>query len=107
MYSFNHYNVLFLTNLHSPSKSNTNSRQNLDYILTRLSFTTGHFHTRVLCKERGLYYSLLILGSVISCVVFYGEATNVSVPGQHSGTVICLFIAEMPKTVDLTYYPVS
>ena len=47
----NHYNVLFLMNLHSPSKSNTNSTQILGFILIRLSFTIGHFHTRTLQKN--------------------------------------------------------
>ena len=42
---FDHYSVLFLMNLHSPSKSNTNSKPILDIILISLSFTTGHFHT--------------------------------------------------------------
>jgi len=57
-YIFNHYNVLFLMNLHSTSTSNTNSTQILHFILTCLSFTTGHFHTCVLCKEcsLGVYY---------------------------------------------------
>ena len=64
-YFFNHYNVLFLMNLHSPSKSNTI----LGFILICLSFTTSHFHTRVLCKECSLYYiPFLILGSVSATV---------------------------------------
>ena len=44
-YFFNHYIVLFSMNLHSPSKSNTNSTQILVFILTCLYFTTGNFHT--------------------------------------------------------------
>ena len=44
-YFFNHYIVLFSMNLHSPSKSNTNSTQILVFILICLYFTTGHFHT--------------------------------------------------------------
>jgi len=65
----------FLMNLHLPSKSNTNSTQIVGFILICLSFTTGHFHTCVLCKECSPYYILfLILGSVFSdCVVLYGD----------------------------------
>jgi len=35
---FNNYNVLFLMNLHSPSKSNTNSTRILGFILTCFVF---------------------------------------------------------------------
>jgi len=69
----NHYNVLFLMNLHSPSKSNTNSTQILGFILIRLSFTIGHFHTRTLQKTLPILF-FFIRGSVFSdCAVFYGD----------------------------------
>jgi len=45
-------------NLHSPPKSSTKymySIQIVGFILIRLYFTTSHFHTCVLCKERSLF----------------------------------------------------
>jgi len=77
LYFFNKYYVLFLINLHSPTKSNANSTQIFGFIFICLSFTTGHFHTRVLCKE-----CILILCSVFSgcdCVVCDGDTTNAGV----------------------------
>ena len=46
----------FLMNLHSPSKSNTNSTQILGFILIRLSPMTGHFHTCTLQRMQPIYY---------------------------------------------------
>ena len=86
-YFFNHYDVLFLMNLHSPSKSNTNSTQIRGFLLMCVSFTTGYFHTCVFCKECSLYpvvYSLLILGLVFSdCVVFYGDSFLWELHGEY------------------------
>ena len=54
-------------------KHKINSTQILGFILICLYFTTGHFRTRVLCKECSLF-PILILGSVFSdCGVFYGD----------------------------------
>ena len=54
-------------------KHKINSIQILGFILICLFFTTGHFHTCILCKEYSLF-PFLILGSVFSdCVVFYGD----------------------------------
>jgi len=55
-------------------KHKINSTQILGLILICSYFTTGHFHTCVLCKECSRYLPFLILGSVFSdCVVFYGD----------------------------------
>jgi len=55
-------------------KHKINSTQILGLILICLYFTTGHFHTCILCKECSRYLPFLILGSVFSdCVVFYGD----------------------------------
>ena len=57
-------------------KHKINSTQILGLILICLYFTTGRFHTCVLCKECSRYLPFLILGSVFSdCVVFYGDTT--------------------------------
>ena len=56
-----------------------NSTQILGLILICLYFTTGHFHTCVLCKECSRYLPFLILGSVFSdCVVFNGGCISVA-----------------------------
>ena len=55
-------------------KHKINSTQILGLILICLYFSTGHFHTCVLCNECSIYLPFLILGSVFSdCVVFYGD----------------------------------
>ena len=60
-------------------KHKINSTQILGLILICLYFPTGHFHTRVLCKECSRYLPFLILGSVFSdCVVFYGDVIKVA-----------------------------
>ena len=85
-YFFNHYNIFFLMNLHSPSKSNANSIQIPGFILTCLSFTIDHFHTCVLCKKCSLnYFPFLIIGLVFSdSVVFYGDCKKVYHPDRNS-----------------------
>ena len=56
-------------------KHKINSTQIVGLILIYLYFTTGHFHTCVLCKECSRYLPFLILGSVFSdYVVFYGDS---------------------------------
>ena len=56
-------------------KHKINSTQIVGLILICLYFTTGHFHTCVLCKECSRYLPFLILGSVFSdYVVFYGDS---------------------------------
>jgi len=54
-YYFNHYNVLFEFAFTVHVKRKINSIQILGFILICLYFTTGHFHTCVLCKEYSLF----------------------------------------------------
>ena len=74
-YFLNHYNVCFNEFAFTVQvKHKINSTRILGLILICLYFTTGHFHTCVLCKECSRYLPFLILDSVFSdCVVFYGD----------------------------------
>ena len=79
-YFFNHYNVLFYEFAFTVQvKHEINSTQILGFILICLYFTTGHFHTCVLCKECGVAY--FSCNSWLSfqrlCRLVWGYATSI------------------------------
>jgi len=65
-YFFNHYNILFLMNLHSLSKSNTNSTQILGFIVMTVfynwPFPHVYFANNVKGKGKVFPYSLPSFG---------------------------------------------
>ena len=64
-------------------KRKINSKQILGFILICLYFTTGHFHTCVLCKERSLFAFFILAQFSATVSSSMGILVNAKLRAQH------------------------